>query len=100
MKSQRTVTNPSTPIAKLTKGFRDKYSLYIFFCKELTEALNTIIHSKRGNINIIRTVPSHKKASHQHVDHVLTWTWVEVFCSLWLVGLLKRNEGRLDSLMF
>lgn len=52
VKSQRKVSSPSRLTAKLTKGFKDKYSLYILFPKELTEALNTIIHSKRGEIPV------------------------------------------------
>lgn len=59
VKSQRKVSTPSTLTAKLTKGFRDKYSLYILFPKERTEALNTIIHSKRGEITV-RTVLLYK----------------------------------------
>lgn len=35
--------------------------MYILFPKELTEALNTIIHSKRGEITD-RTVLSYKKS--------------------------------------
>lgn len=88
VKSQRKVSSPSTLTAKLTKGFKDKYSLYILFPKELTEALNTIIHSKRGEITI-RTVVLKK---HVISVNVLTWTWAALFCSLWLVGLSLRNE--------
>lgn len=82
----RRVSSPSDT-AKLTKGFRDKYSLYILFPKELTEALNTIIHSKRGEITV-RTVLQ----KHVISVNVLRWTWAALFCSLWSVGLSLRSE--------
>lgn len=64
MRSQRKVSSPLKLTAKQQKGFRDKYSLYIYTLlpKELTEALNTIIHSKRGAI-VVRTVLSYKNLS-------------------------------------
>lgn len=79
VKSRKKVSCSSTLTAKLIKGFRDKYSLCILFSKEHTEALNTIIHSKREEITVLQ-----KRVIS---INVLTETQTVLFHSLWLLGL-------------